>query len=202
LQMLTDHRLDINDRGTVFIDHFATSNIQFASGNTLIERMIDSIHIVNIFLYSGDESFFASRISPFDSNSWEYAASASFGIGGRLGFNPNLNYRTYTFDSAGVASLTRVPAHIVLAHELIHADRSMRGLTFSGTAQGTVSFQAERAGFSPFRLIAGSTKTMTHTFPLNEMPTIGISHFTSNCITENMIRREHGLDMRTSHRVR
>jgi len=34
---------------------------------------------------------------------------------------------------------------------------------------------------------------------LEEWATIGIGHFTDICITENMIRREHGLPERVSH---
>jgi len=192
LQMLTDHRLDINDRGTVFIDHFATSNIQFASGNTLIERMIENPHIITISLHDGNF---------FDAHSWENAFIPSIGSGGIIGFNPDLDIFVYTLNSRGVASLQRVPAHITLAHELVHADRAMRGVAIPGSLVGTTSFQVERVRFSPFR-IHSTTRTITHEFQLDEMATIGIRRYTPNCITENMIRREHGLNLRASHLVR
>jgi len=45
------------------------------------------------------------------------------------------------------------------------------------------------------------TRTVTHRAPLEELASIGLEeHHTSICITENMIRLEHRLNLRTSHR--
>ena len=112
--------------------------------------------------------------------------------GGFIDFNRTSSTEFVTFDSAGLAVLTRQPAHIILAHELIHADRAMRGVTIPLYQGDSISLETARAIFG--------TRTITHTFQLEEMATIGIgNHHTANCITENMIRSEHGLAPRASH---
>ena len=88
-----------------------------------------------------------------------------------------------------------------MAHELIHADRSMRGVQIPIAQLGYISLETARWAISPWRLAGNRTKTITHTFRLEEFATIGINHHTVNCITENMIRSEHGLATRISYAI-
>ena len=198
LQTLTDHRLSINARGRVSISSHATDNIQFAYGNALIERMIASRHVVTISITTGIDVFY------FSAAALQTIRGPGSGSGGRIYFNPNNIVYTYTLDAMGYASLVRMPANIVLAHELIHADRAMRGVVFAEylTANLTVPIQAPRARFSPLRIFSGPTFSSSVIHPniqLEEWAAIGLGHFGSDDITENMIRREHGLNARASH---
>jgi len=65
---------------------------------------------------------------------------------------------------------------------------------------GNTSIPVPRTRFSPMRIFGSSIGSITHRFALEEKATIGIRLYTSSCITENMIRMEHGLPMRLSHR--
>gem|GEM_PF-2575922 len=192
LQQLTNHILYFNSDGIVGISQWAAQSRYEAFdefgqrwrgyGNILIERMIASQHIASIGLTTGR--------NVID----RYLSGNSV-----INFNPNEVVLTYTFDQFGVASLMRMPAHIVLAHELIHADRLMRGVMLCTSLTGNISIPVARASFSPLRLFS-QTRNVTHRrIMLEELATIGIGqHHTTNCITENMIRREQGLRPRAS----
>ena len=193
LQKLTDHQLGINSYGHVYISVHAARDMSnlFTYGNALIERLIASEHVVRVHLMSSGGNYI--RVDCVMN-----ASIVGVGSGSRVGFNRLADPYITTLDSAGLAVLTRRPAHIGLAHELIHAERNMRGERIAWDQVGTITLETARAGFSPARMFGSSTRTITHTFQLEEMATIGINYFTANCITENMIRREHGLPIRAS----
>jgi len=94
----------------------------------------------------------------------------------------------------------------MLGHELIHADRIMRGVAFPAGPQGEMAdtfLTRDRRIINPARIVTRTvTVTVTHTFPIEEWATIGLGYFTEDCITENMLRLEHGLDRRVSWRGR
>ena len=191
MQSLTDHTLRINSSGYVSIGTHATENLHFTHGNALIERMLASTHLTRIRPTSGANGF------AFDNH--HQAVGGRGGSGSVIYFNPAFDPLITTADSAGLAVMTRRPAYIGLAHELAHADRAQRGVAIPGSTMRSISFETARARYSPARLFGNDTRTVTHTFQLDEMATIGISNATDNCITENMIRYEHGLPMRLSH---
>ena len=180
LQMLTDHQLDFNrDNGHVFIVTNACSSSTFIYGNKLIERIILSRHTTRIRLTSGYNGM--GRHS-----SGSPAFSPERGAGSRIYFNPNRVEYTWVTNASGAASLQSVPANIVLAHELIHADRAMRGVMFEYHRTASVSFTMYRASFNPMRLLSATT-TATHRIPLEDAATISLRLYTDTCITENMI---------------
>ena len=192
LQRLTDHRLSAGTDGRVGISHFATDNIRFAHGNALIERLIAAERVVRIEMWSGGNFF--------NPNNSRNASQSIIGSGGIVLFDPYFDPLITTFNTGGVAVSTRRPAHIGLAHELIHADRAMRGVMIPMDQTGTISLQVERADISLMRIFGSTTRTINHRNIMNEeMATIGIRHYTTSCITENMIRREHGLPIRASY---
>jgi len=196
LQRLTDHRLTFcTIEGIVSIASRANEDSRLASGNALIERMIASEHITRIYLQTSDANHV---IFNCETNMSTYGV----GSGSSIHFNRSATPQIITLNSRGVATLTTSPAHMGLAHELIHADRAMRGVVIPLNQMDTISFEADRARFSPFRLFAGPTRTVRHQFRREEMATIGIRHFTDNCITENMIGREQGQPWRLSHNRR
>jgi len=194
LQSLTDDVLGVTAEGTVFISRMATSNIQFPNGNTLLRRMIASTHVVTISFHDdpdGHDGFIYDNL---------VASTSGRGAGGRIFLNHNTRAYTYTAGSDGISSLERMPRNIVLVHELIHADRAMRGVTIPLDQMADVTVTVERARFSPAR-IASSTRNVVHfNVRLEDWATVGLGHNVANDITENMIRREHGLRKRTSLR--
>ena len=194
LQTLTDHQLSADANGIVSISRRETRSgyMLFLYGNTLIERTIASSHTVTINLVTDHDSAFGAIC-------WENASTAGVGSGGVIRLRTGHDHTAITLDSAGLAVITDAPLNLVLAHELIHADRAMRGAIIPLNQLGTTSFETARVALSPARIFGNTTRTVTHTFHLEEMATIGISHYTSRCITENMIRSEHGLGRRVSH---
>jgi len=113
--------------------------------------------------------------------------------------DPNHRGRVWVFNEHGVAFLERMPAHIILAHELIHADRHMRGVTLHHNRTANITLTVYRQALSPARLFGNATRSATHRgIMLDELATIGIRSHTDSCITENMIRKEHGLKQRAS----
>jgi len=191
LQQLTDHRLMMDSQGIVGIIYRYYFGGGLGSGNVLVERLIASEHVANI------------RIAPGRNNILYLPGDISTpGVGGGswILFDPFSRHYTYTIDKRGVSSRTSFPAHIILAHELIHADRAMRGVIIPHDQMADITIERYRARFSPLQLYS-QTRTATHrNVRLEEWATIGLDHFTPYCITENMIRLEHGLRARTSHR--
>jgi len=203
MQMLTNHELravqvddswhlaaTLADRNLVESD----GGTWLSHGNELILRMIASEHTVQITSITGNARSSPAARSRFRLSRADelYASTPGIGAGGEVLFNTLERGYSYTMDDNGISSLTRVPSHILLAHELIHADRAMRGVTIPDSQTGNVSLVLDRRFAS----------SVTHRrIALEELATIGIgNHHTSNCITENMFRQEHGFDIRTSHR--
>jgi len=192
LQTLTDHLLSVDSNGNVYIAASATGNLSFAHGNRLLRRMIASKHTVTIDISQGH----GINIFLFDPT---HASTRGVGTGGAIYFDPSSTTNTYTANTRGISSREIVPTNMILAHELIHADRAMRGVVIPTYQMDTVTLQLERASLSPMRLSGSQTRIVTHTLHRDEMATIGIRHHSASDITENMIRSEHGLRRRSSH---
>ncbi|MCL2388572.1 MAG: M91 family zinc metallopeptidase, partial [Defluviitaleaceae bacterium] len=195
MQTLTDHRLGTDADGIVYISSRATRNIQFANGNALIERMIASEHVTRIII-TDDRNAFYHR------NRYN-AMIPGVGAGGTIHFNPSVDAWTFTLNNSGYSHLTSIPANIVLAHELIHADRAMRGVNLGqDRVSHTIRVRVDRMRISVYRIFGSTTRltNVRHRISQEEMATIGLRLHVPGDITENMIRGEHGLRPRTSHR--
>ncbi|MDR2572098.1 MAG: hypothetical protein LBD23_17610 [Oscillospiraceae bacterium] len=191
LNQLTNHHLKARGNATngwtVYIYKEATE-ITLTAGNTLIENMIKHDNTVTISNWNEPNGF----------------ASID---GKQILFNPN-------YQGTG-------GAHIVMAHELIHIDRIWREQTLegNGTHEYFISQRTNRHGQTTF-------KTGTQTTLREELATVGLGGFdffvngtfvqpqqfitapgqsappsflqTGN-ITENNIRAEHGIPLRTKY---
>jgi len=190
LQSLTDHRLRVNAEGIVYIAYYATSDFQFAHGNALISRLIASKHVVTIMLSTGTgENFFAFDLT--------YASTPGVGTGGTIFFDPTSREYTYSV-LRSFSTRERMPVNMVLAHELIHADRATRGVIIPLDQTENITIRVPRGTFNPARL-RSPMRYVTRTVLLEEWATIGLGHNVAGDITENMIRREHSLPRRTIH---
>ena len=86
-----------------------------------------------------------------------------------------------------------------MAHELIHADRYFRGTNFEWDDLGTYRYQTKRKKhtFGPFSWYTYTYQTQTER--KEELATAGLKYYTKTDITENMIREEHGLNLRGAY---
>jgi len=208
LQMLTDHVLRLDpETGYITIYNSAPIDSLLPYGNILIERMIDSRYTANIYMHDGGNEFHPSpHIAP------------PRGSSSTIFVNPNLTESAWSVNSNGVSTWEEVPFHIILAHELIHADRAMRGHFIRGGLRN-ISITTYRASANPLRLLSrfgewinsgslpfdiphpsNTTRRLTRNNCVDEMAAIGLDRYTEDCITENMIRQEQGLPPRSSHR--
>jgi len=206
LQMLTDHRLRITDsRGTVGIYEMAGADSRLSYGNALIYDLINHERKVRISLNNnGINNLTLKSYGAFTHRTIESRAGS--GSDSVLLFDPNNTGYTWVYNNGpgGVSSLQSMPAHITLAHELIHAYRGMQGRTLRNdgpNAFSSVSVQKEVEW--NFLFLSGTRVTsVTHTFLRDEHQTIGIGvgpGFSGGRVTENAIRREQELPERASH---
>ena len=202
MQQLTNHSLHVGDDGFVTISREADreliemrGGIWLEQGNALIERIIASNLLVTVELFSGDRSFF------WGDDSTMFHNVGRGGSGGRIFLNSNNHYYTYVFDAYGIAVLERAPTFMVLGHELIHADRAMRGVSIRSSVTTEIQVPVYRAPLNPMRVISDVRYATHRRIPHEELATIGIGNrHRSECITENMLRAEHGLRPRASWR--
>ena len=94
-----------------------------------------------------------------------------------------------------------MPLYITLAHELIHADRAMRGVAISlEEIVSNMYISGERIRY--FLFIPLGKENIIHiemNIRKEELATMGINYMNTNDITENMIRKEQGLNQRTTY---
>ena len=112
-------------------------------------------------------------------------------------FNPNLNPEIWTIDeNTGAVYLATRPTFIGLAHELIHADRDIRGTYIDLSQETSFSYNYWHDGW-----FYSSIKNRSLYVPDEELATIGLMYNDWYWdITENAIRAEHGLPLRGAYR--
>jgi hypothetical protein len=155
---LTDHELDYDKNGNLIITEYASkelvyeknktkvegllkkigfdsesinniidkmnisSEIKYKAGNELIERIINSEHVVDVIVIPNGASH--------TSDNFEDASTKGKGSGGIIFYDPIGGVTTKNVDTKNFMLIEEnTPAYIVLAHELIHSDRAMRGET-------------------------------------------------------------------------
>jgi len=211
LQKLTDHELGLvhrevsrpndnphNHPSQVVITQLATENIRFSNGNELLERMInnDSPSLwTTITIGSGDNAI--------DVRNWDDASRGLFGNGvgsiSTIHFNPEFFPDIYVIGPGGYAVREEVPrpAEIGLIHEIIHADRAMRGAARNYIRD--FARHSYRISFGFHILLGSAFAYRGERAPREELETIGLLPPGANAITENMIRQEHGLPNRARY---
>jgi hypothetical protein len=185
LQKLTNHTLSIGSNGRVNIELVTRRSVTRAGGtwlkhgNTLIERMINSSEGTTIHYMTTGTSGHDRRTNPSTIN-----------------FNPNQDSRVPT--AAGrvggfvVAENLTTPTFILLAHELIHADRHMRGVSEAMTQNDSITYRiSDTSNFT-------NRRRVTDSVPYEEAATVGLGKRTYG-ITENRIRTEHGFPRRVGY---
>jgi|GEM_PF-1207067 len=158
------------------------------AGNRLIRRIISSSKTVVIQVTT--ESNYEK-----DDNS----ANAINGKGSdaTVFFNPKADPNIKTVDSEGNVVPAKRPAYIGLAHELIHADRSMRGVAIDYDTRDEYKYQIAAAAGDPMDGYVAIYETVNER--KEELATVGLAYNNPGDITENMIRQEQGLPLRGAY---
>ena len=189
LQKLTNHKLAC-ENGRVYIAEYSTEN-SLSAGNELIERIINSEYNCTVCIsYEGGNNAIKGDVD-----------NATNGVGCDAVVSIDLStynneMATYSDETYGTLDNDGRPLHIGLAHELIHADRYMRGVAVSNSEKHTQYYDY-------YNKSTGKVEQHSRVTKVEEMQTIGIYAkgypLDRLSITENQIRAEHGLPMRGAH---
>lgn len=103
-------------------------------------------------------------------------------------FNPESNPDIPTLNrKTGRVSNKKRPSQVGLAHEMIHGDRSMRGVAIEYSESESYSYMNNRG------------QRVMETLSKEEAATVVLNHVKKNDITENDIRKDQGLNPRGAY---
>jgi RHS repeat-associated protein len=181
LQGLTSHTLSVDSNGYVVIDTPASATSTTPKGDKLIERMVNS-----------DKTCTIQIATPGSGNTEQDVnfADALNGTGSDtiVNFDPTSNPSISTVDpTTGRVGPAKRPHRIGLGHEMIHADRSMRGSAINYGLNGSHTYTD----------LNGNNATQI--VPAEELATVGLSGNMADDITENDLRLEQGLNRRGAY---
>ena len=184
IQNLTDDKIVFSTQkdGSIRIKIAYIRNGTKTAGTRLIQRINSSKRIMTINITSKT----ADGNSEIDDN----PTNAINGKGSNVNvyFNPNSNPQIPTLNAkTGRVNGEKRPAHVGLAHELIHGDRSMRGVAIDYSENATYTYTNSRG------------LRVTQSLKKEEAATIGLKHVKKDDITENDIRKEQGLKLRGAY---
>ncbi len=182
LQKLTNDKLGMRSNGTVIITRIGGENAgkTLTSGSSLVRDLNqkgDGAKTVTISVGTGGN--WENDVNP---------ANAINGVGSdaTVNFDPTSNPSIPTIDpeTGNVSGETR-PNEIGLGNELIHADRSMKGVAVDYSTTGTHTYKDENGN------------TVTQTKPQEELETVGVQG--NHKHNENKLRKEQGLNERGAY---
>ena len=189
LQKLTNHKL-VRKNGKVRIAERATDS-SLSAGDELIERIINSEFTCTVALKKSGTNNTLRKNAEASENGTGCDASVTI-----CSNTADDEVATYSDDVFGTLENSGRPLYIGLAHELIHADRAMRGVSMSLT-------ETQEQYYNYYNKETGKVELHKRTTLVNEMQTIGIYAkgypLDKSSITENQIRMEHGLPLRGAH---
>ena len=187
VQMITDDELFLSkqENGSFQIGISSFKDGKKSSGTRLVRRLNGSEKTLTIEATSEGVNQERSE-NPLN-------ATNGIGTNTTIIFNPNFDPNIPEIDEVtGNVVNSKRPAYIGLAHEMIHADRGMRGVAFDYSEQEYHSF------------INNIGEVDVEYLPKEEAATIGFNHLDrikSFNITENSIRKESGLRLRGAYKV-
>lgn len=129
-----------------------------------------------------------------------HASVTTVGGDATVYFNPKSNPTIQTTDpETGNVSGQKRPSYVGLAHELIHADRAMRGAQYDYKTMGSYIYQIDKKAGSFLGMKYTDTWRKRQTIRKEELATTGLRYVRNGDITENKIRAEHGLPLRGAY---
>ena len=141
IQKLTDDKVVFSTQkdGSIRIKIASIGNGTKSAGTRLIQRINSSKRIMTINV--------TSKTADGNSETDDNPANAINGIGSNVNvyFDPNSNPLIPTLNAkTGRVNGEKRPAHVGLAHELIHGDRSMRGVAIDYSENATYTYTNSR----------------------------------------------------------
>ena len=184
IQKLTDDKVVFSTQkdGSIRIKIASIGNGTKSAGTRLIQRINSSKRIMTINV--------TSKTADGNSETDDNPANAINGIGSNVNvyFDPNSNPLIPTLNAkTGRVNGEKRPAHVGLAHELIHGDRSMRGVAIDYSENATYTYTNSRG------------QRVKQSLKKEEAATIGLKHVKKDDITENDVRKEQGLKLRGAY---
>ena len=180
LQKLTCDSLSMDEYGNIYIVSSAGENSKYKNGTELIRRIYFSESVINITTTTG--------MSEFDPTIMTVSV--------------NLNAReflpTYNGDGSRRSHGQQAPDYITMGHELIHAEHYLRGVY--NEPYTAINYYIDHNG-----------KKVDDIYTLEEMKTVGPIEWEqennrhnrnlyTDDITENDLRWEHGIALRSGYR--
>ena len=198
LQQLTDYPLAIDDDGNVSINKDVILAVRYESGNELLERLINSSHVINIEVIDGNDG------NAYSTDNYDNSINPDIGSGGTVYFNPMKDIQIKTVNSnSGYVSMKKRPSYIGLGHELIHADRAARGVNL-GSHKISYFYKSrmdrDKTVFSEIiSTLLKTTSVREARSAKEEVATVGLRYNKKDDITENDLRWEHRLELRGAY---
>jgi len=190
MRKLTDGEIKMNKYG--YLRLTVGEDSKTTKGNELIQRLIGSKYTNKFFENTqNDGNSLAVSIDKFGKLMDADAYMAKGSSAALINFDTqNDGTLLLVNPETGFVEEQSAGAHMLLAHELIHADRMNRGVFYADTktARNNVRFGAW-IGYN----------VGTEHVRREELATVGLSHYNGNDITENMLRQEHGLSLRGAY---
>jgi RHS repeat-associated protein len=150
-------------------------------GTDLVRRMIKTARTATVEIEAPGVGNSAPYATPAD-------AINGVGTDSTIKFDPKSTAKPLTKDpKTGRASPKSRPNYIGLGHELIHAERAARGKAIDLTTTDTHTYK-DAGGHN-----------VVNTQPNEEFATVGVKHNKKTDVTENQLRKEHGLRSRATY---
>ena len=206
MQKITDDKLSINyDTGQIFYEE--ADEISRKSGTMLVRNLIDTGWVCKID-YTGDER----------SSTWgEILVDKDNGTGYvDIEYNPNYEPEVDVRDKeSGNTIKENMPSYVVLAHELIHAQRRFEGIEnnwrknqgqyFYDDIDGNVCYSHEKpeeletVGIDYYNIMPKNGREDYANLNASISYTMRYVRVSKYRYSENAIRRENGLNIRVSY---
>lgn len=184
IQKLTDDKVVFSTQkdGSVRIKIAFLGKGNKSAGTRLIRRINSSKRIMTINIISEKEE------GNFETDDNPTNAINGKGSNVNVHFNPESNPDIPTLNrKTGRVSNKKRPSQVGLAHEMIHGDRSMRGVAIEYSESESYSYMNNRG------------QRVMETLSKEEAATVGLNHVKKNDITENDIRKDQGLNPRGAY---
>ena len=194
----------LNESGSVVVYFTQPPNPNHPQSTELVERLVNSEFTTEIVAGAG-VGHVAAPTSPFRATRTG-RHNLGHGSGTIVGFDTDWAYygvpRFPTLNrDTGISRGETMPDHIILGHELIHAERNSRGAMFCLSLYANVRINLDRTRRGWWIFSWWSYDRYRGSSPIEEIATIGLRNgeFNDDCdITENDLRQEHGLDPRSA----
>ena len=196
MNTLSCDTLSVDQNGIILIVGRAVSP-ELSAGTELIRRIVDNHNFTAVVGFDDDNGFFTvpNETTAFVLYHKSFSRRPGSGSGTKILFDPFGSVEVPTTGADGIVRNEDTPLYIALAHELIHADRAMRGVWISGFRTDHRYRVDRRVGFLGIHYSIYETVRT----PDEELAVIGLRYNRSEDITENQIHSEHGLPLRGAY---